>query len=44
MEDRRPTNTTGKGGRSMVKSTAGILVFWGIVLGMGAAIAFLSVL
>jgi len=28
----------------MVKSTAGLLVFWGIVVGMSAAIGFLSLI
>jgi hypothetical protein len=35
---------TGEGGWSMVKSTAGLLVFWGIVVGMSAAIGFLSLI
>jgi hypothetical protein len=44
MGHRGSTNVTGEGGRSMVKTTAGILVFWGMVLGMAAAIGFLSVI
>jgi len=39
----RQINLSGKDGPVMLHSTTGILVFWGLFVGMGAAIGFLSV-
>jgi hypothetical protein len=37
------TNLSGKDGQTMLQSPRVFLVFWGLLVGMGAAVGFLSV-